>query len=364
MSCIGVLYNSVANQNPNPDDKVMADFQINYWKLPKKYWGYTRFLDLGVLLYDAKDVSSILFYVPFKINDGQLSDLGKVLANDNLLSILFNEPFKVENDPNIRDYRFATSTGEKKQAFWIACLASTDFKVHPQVHGTLVEVLLKTKPNAQKGIKKAADEKKDNYNLYIRIRISNISDVSLSYIESVSNDFFQSVFSRTEMMNLHVNAIGEFDEEDYKDLVSQHSFVVFNKVHFFFIGSSEEETILGTTSYTDNRLLDSKKWTPYIGGNNPQNRKCLAYHWKKTGPTESCNIFLRTVYSSANVWKILKYSAIVVLLGAMGSFLASFITPSCECENRQCKEVHISNTDLKAPSDVVMDNNKEVKQNR
>ena len=354
MSCIGVLYNSVANQNPNPDEKVMADFQINYWKLPKRHWGYTRFLDLGVLLYDAKDVSSILFYVPFKISETQLSDLGKVLANDNLLSILFNEPFKVENDPNIRDYRYATSTGEKKQAFWIACLASTDFKVYPLVHGTLVEVLFKTKPTAQKGIKKAAEEKKENYNIYIRIRISNLSDVSLSYIESVSNDFFQSVFSRTEMMNLHVNAIGEFDEEDYKDLVSQHSFVAFNKVHFFFIGSSEEETIIGTTTYTDNRLLDSKKWTPYIGDNNPQDRKCLAYHWKKTGPTESCNIFLRTVYSSANLWKILKYSAIVVLLGALGSFLASFITPGCECDNSECREVQITNTVANAPADTIV----------
>lgn len=358
MSCIGVLYNSVANQNPNPDDKVMADFQINYWKLPKKHWGYTRFLDLGVLLYDAKDVRSILFYMPFKITESRLSDLGKVLVNDNLLSILFNEPFKVENDPNIRDYRYAISTGEKRQSFWIACLASTDFRIYPLGHGTLVEVLFKTKPSAQNGIIKAADDKKDNYNIYIRIRVSNLSDVSLSYIESVSNDFFQSVFSRTEMMNLHVNAIGEFDEEDYKDLVSQHSFVAFNKVHFFFIGSSEEETVLGSTSYTDNRLLDSKKWNPYIGDNNPQNRKCLAYHWKKIGPIESCNIFLRTVYSSANILKILKYSAIVVLLGAIGSFLASIIMAQCcECDNSQCNEVNIVNKVSKVPTDIVNDKN-------
>jgi hypothetical protein len=326
MSCIGVLYNSVANQNPNLDEKVMSDFQINYWKLPKKHWGYSRFLDLGLLLYDAKDVSSILFYVPFKLSADQLSDLGKQLADDNLLSILFNEPFKVENNPNIRDYRYATSTGEKKQSFWIACLASSDFCIHPLEHGTLVEVLLKTKPSLQKEIKNADEENSDKLNIYIRIRINKLEDKSLSYIESVSNDFFQSVFSRTEMMNLHINAIGEFNEADYKDLVSKHSFVAFYKVHFFFIGSSEDETILGTTSYTDNRLLDSDKWTPYIGNNNPQNRKCLAYHWKKTGPIESCNIFLRTVYSSANVWKILKYSILVVILGAFGSFLASLFT--------------------------------------
>lgn len=345
MSCIGVLYDSVANQNPNLDEKLMADFQVNYWKLPKMRWGYTRFLDFGLLLYDAKDVSSVQFYLPFKVEAVQVADLGRMLANDNLLSILFNEPFRVENDPNIRDYQYASSTGEKKQAFWIACLASTDFKIHPLKHGTILEVLFKTKPNLQKGIKKADDEKRDNYNLYIRIRINNLSEKSLSYIESVSNDFFQSVFSRTEMINLHINAIGEFDDDDYKDLVSKHSFLVFSKVHFFFIGSSEEETILGTTTYTDNRLLDSKKWKPYIGGNNPQGRKCLAYHWKKTGPMDNCNIFLRTVYSSANLWKILKYSAIVIILGAMGSMLSSVVLPSsaCNCPPTQNDTVNCAN---------------------
>lgn len=328
MSCIGVLYDSVEKQNPNLNEKVMVDFQINYWKLPKKHWGYTRFLDLGVLLYDAKDVSSIHFYVPFKISEGQLSDLGKLLTDDNLLSILFNEPFKVENDSGIRDYRYASSTGEKKQEFWIACLAPTDFKVHPLEHGSLIEVLFKTKPTVQKGIKNTSEEKKDNYNVYIRIRINKLSDKSFSYIESVSNDFFQSVFTRTEMMNLHINAIGEFNEDDYKDLVSKHSFVAFYKIHFFFIGSSKDETILGTTTYTDNKLLDSDKWIPYVGENNPQKRKCLAYHWKKTGPIESCNIFLRTVYSSTNIWKIFKYSILAIVLGALGSFIASFFTPN------------------------------------
>lgn len=332
MSCIGVLYSSKANQNPNPSDKVMADFHLNYWKLPQKYWGYTRFLDLGVLVYDAKDIDSILFYLPFHLVDNQLEDLGNILANDNLLSILFNDSFRVEDDSRIIGYRYASSNGEKKQAFWIACLTSTDFKVHSLKHGTLVEVMMKTKPNVKKGIKNTDEVNTDNYNLYLRYRIKNLQEKSLSYIESVSNDFFQSVFSRTEMMNLHINAIGEIDEEDNKDLVSKYSFVAFTKVHFFFIGSSEEETISGTTNYTDSRLLDSKKWTPYIGSNNPQNRKCLAYHWKKTGPMESCNIFVRTVYSSANIFKIVKYSLIVVILGAMGSLLASLATPSCKCD--------------------------------
>ena len=53
---------------------------------------------------------------------------------------------------------------------------------------------------------------------------------------------------------------------------------------------------------------------------------------------ENCNIFIRTVYSSANIWKIVKYSLIVIILGAMGSLLGSFFTSGCKCELEQVND--------------------------
>ena len=78
----------------------------------------------------------------------------------------------------------------------------------------------------------------------------------------------------------------------------------------------------------------TKKWKLYIGDNNPKGKKCLAYHWKKSGNLSSCNIFLRTVYSSANIVKILKYSFIVLILGILASCIASFLTSNCNCKAR------------------------------
>lgn len=338
MSCIGVLYKSKASNNPNPGDAVMADLQVNYWKLPRKHWGYNRFIDLGVLVYDAQDLDSILFYVPFRLKEDDLSDLGEILVKEDLLGTLFNEPYRIENAPKYPGYHYASTFGddETKQGFWIYSLTKTNFKVTHLSVGSLIEVSFKTKPSASQNIK-SVDENKDNkLNLYIRFRINYVLKNSLSYIESVSNDFFQSVFSRTEMMNLHINSIGEIDDDDYKNLASKYSFVNFYKIHFFFVASSEEEAVAGTTNYTDSRLLDSPKWKQYVGDNNPQNRKCLAYHWKLKGSLDRGNFFFRTIYSSANILKILKYSFVILFLGIMSSYCASMLPQSCSSVDCVC----------------------------
>lgn len=334
MSCIGVLYRTKTEKSPNSDNSINVDFQVNYWKLPKKFYGYWRFLDFGVLVHDAKDIESVLFYVPFKLKKEDLKDLGNVLVKDNLLSILFNDSYKIEDNPEIPGYHYASTTRDAdKSGFWVYSLSASNFEVHDLSVGTLIEVDIKTKPKLKMGIQNADNDKKeDDYNLYFRFRIGDIPDSALGYIESVSNDFFQNAFSKAEIVNLDINTISEMDEDDYKNIVSKYSFVNFNKIHFFFVASSKEETIYGSTDYSDSRILDSRKWGVYIDSNNPQQRKCIAYHWKKSEPIKNCNILLRTIYSSVNVKTILKYIFVVLLLGILASYIASSISPKCDCQ--------------------------------
>ena len=86
----------------------------------------------------------------------------------------------------------------------------------------------------------------------------------------------------------------------------------------------------GNSNYNDCRLLDSGRWKPYLFGLDLSKRKCIAYHWsfKATSSSElldKCNIFLRTVYKSSNIKKILVYSSVVVGLGVLGSLISSLI---------------------------------------
>jgi len=343
MSCIGVLYKSEKVSPQEPVDRLSTDLHINYWKLPRKCCGYNRFLDFGLFVNNANDINSLQFYLPFHIEKSNLTDLGNTMAKDNLLSVLFNEKYKIETFPDAPEYKHASSMSSEnpKPDFWLYCLSNTDFDVEKLSKGTLIKVSIKTKPPEVKN-KPREDEHESSYNLYIRFRIRNLLENQLGFLESVSNDFFQNAFSKTEMVNMYINSLEEFDENDYKTLVSDYSFVSFNKIHFFFVGSSKDERVLGMTNYTDCRLLDSTKWHPYIGDNNPNNRKCLAYHWKKDGPVESSNFFFRTVFSNANFWIILKYCLVIVVLGAISSYAASYI-PIWNKQNATIEKTRTSN---------------------
>lgn len=97
---------------------------------------------------------------------------------------------------------------------------------------------------------------------------------------------------------------------------------------FFFIGSSENEQVAGNVGYHDCRLLDSSKWKNYEDAINDKRKKYLAYHWsiKNNGTSfTTCNVFLRTIYSSLNLKKSIKYCLIVILLGFFGSYLCNMV---------------------------------------
>ena len=164
--------------------------------------------------------------------------------------------------------------------------------------------------------------------VYFRLRISNLKKNDFYYEERVSNDVFQSAFSKAEMVDIRINEIREFDKEVVDDLRKNRHFVSFDKFHFFFIGSSENEQVAGNVGFHDCRLLDSSKWKNYEDAINDKRKKYLAYHWSiKNNATAftTCNVFLRTIYSSLNFKKSFKYCLIVIILGFIGSFLCNMV---------------------------------------
>lgn len=54
--------------------------------------------------------------------------------------------------------------------------------------------------------------------VYFRLRISNLKKNDFYYEERVSNDVFQSAFSKAEMVDIRINEIREFDKEVVDDL--------------------------------------------------------------------------------------------------------------------------------------------------
>ncbi|MCM1078512.1 MAG: hypothetical protein NC344_00015 [Bacteroidales bacterium] len=322
MNSIGILYKIRQGCTPRENVGINADLHVNYWKLPIKGGNYDRFIDFGVMVYEVgNDIDELYFYFPFEVLEADLEDLGKSLSQKDLLCLLFGADYELRNGIST-SYTYADTKTEGKLSFWMYQLDKPNFEIVKKQSGTIVKVKIKTHPNNETVIKEG-NYKKDSqkYNLYIRFRVNNITDKNLYNSETLSNDFIQSAFSKTEMTDIYINDKRSFDKSDYQDLSNMGTFFTFSKFHFFFVGSSCEETVSGQTTYKDCRPISYADWAEYLGGHNPQKLMCIAYHWNVDVQNAGCKVFLRTVYSSKDIYRIIKYSFYVFGM----SFLATLV---------------------------------------
>ena len=327
MNSIAILYSMKKSNAPRIGEGINAELHINYWKIPKESGNYQRFIDFGIMINDvAQDIHSVYFYFPFSFDTDCLEDLGGKLKESELLCTLFNGDYIIRNIPKSPSYYDVTPQNTDRSPFWLYELGKSNFEVEQlsSNKGVLLKIQIKSIPKNSIGIQPKTNESgKSKHNLYFRFRINRLPQGAPFYEEEISNDFFQSAFSKTEMLDFRLNEIRELDKKVYEEIIDSRNFLQFSKIHFFFIGSSEDEKVVGNTDYCDCRLLDSERWKPYLQDINLHDRKCIAYHWTYRSNCNmhliKCNIFLRTVYKSINKGKICKYCGVIILL----SFLAS-----------------------------------------
>lgn len=273
----------------------------------------------------SESLDSITITVPFTIQEESISDLSKYLYAEDFTSYLFGGSYQVLTLKDCPTYRYAKDRNGGK-TFCIYELCSNSITVSKLVRGSKITISFLSEPKNLNEIKETVEggENANSYNLYLRFRIRELENESFCFTEDISNDFIQSAFSRSEMSNIKINELREIDHNDVQELTNQNSFVTFNKLHFFFIGSSEDEAVSGSTPYDSCSLLEPSIWKDYIGDMNPQNKKCISYHWSSVNK-EKHNIFFKTVYSSGNLFKQVKYAIVVVLLSAFGSFIYDMV---------------------------------------
>lgn len=323
MSSINVLYRTKTSSIPNGETvNVHGDLHINYWKLPNDADGYNRALDFGVYLEDLSEtIASLIITVPFKVDRANILDLSQKLSNEDFTSYLFGGSYQILSLKDCPTYKYAKDRSGNK-SFCIYELCSSSINVSDLERGTKIMISIQSEPKGLNEIKERVDgvETTNSYNLYLRFRIQEVKEGSFCFTENISNDFIQSAFSKSEMSNIKINELREIDHNDFQDLTSQNSFVTIGKLHFFFIGSSEDEAVSGSTPYESCSLLEPSIWDDYISNLNPLNKKCISYHWSSIN-REKHNIFFKTVYSSRNLIKQVKYALVVIVLSILGAMI-------------------------------------------
>lgn len=334
MDSIGILYSKRINTQ-EPDSNVCVELHMNYLKTIKYFnlgskpifrRGYNRYLDIGVMIKPpVKDIEAIYLYLPFVVEESNISDLGESIKDPSMFCTLFNGDYTIQNISEHPLYHEVKPVSGDKELFWLYSLGKNTYSLEKLVKGSLIKIELKELPPTGNFVQ---GENTKGPGVYFRLRISNLKKNDFYYEERVSNDVFQSAFSKAEMVDIRINEIREFDKEVVDDLRKNRHFVNFDKFHFFFIGSSENEQVAGNVGFHDCRLLDSSKWKNYEDAINDKRKKYLAYHWsiKNNGTAfTTCNVFLRTIYSSLNFKKSFKYCLIVIILGFIGSYLCNMV---------------------------------------
>ena len=324
MSSISFQYLSNAADRPNPTRDLLADLQICYWKLPKNR-GFERFVDFGLLLHEVtSSLKSVSLYFPFHIKDEQVCDLGGKIADGNMLGFLFNADCKVANVVQSISCHAVEFYDEARTTFVLYSFGKR-FKIEDYAVGSRLIIPLEDLPDETNLFSETSSKeaKIGPGNVYVRFRLENLKETDFGHIEPVSNDFLQSAFSKMEMLNFHINEFKEYPEEDIVEIRKGWNNYGLTKLEFSFVGSSEDEKVIGHKSYTEIRLLDNKTWLSYLDNHNPKRKQCIEHYWKYESKIPN-NIFIRSVYSSPIIGKVLKYCVIIILLNLIACGLYDF----------------------------------------
>lgn len=337
-------------QAKDPNDKqVTADLHVNYWKLPRCIWGssYTRFVDIGIMIHDyANYLNSIQVFIPFKIKQIQIKDLGgKIGSSTELLCSLFNEEFVCTNDQNAKSYYSVnTPPGSAHKPFFIYKLDIENFDVCEVGNGSLLNIKILTVPSNIKGLQEIKDKNTKEIplaNLYLRFRIENLKKNTFCSITSIQNDVLQKAFSKIEYLDFKVNRRRDIEGKVQEIINKEYVYLKYKKIHFFFGSSFKDGEIEGSLPLKDTRIIDISRWAKYFEDVKfNSNSVMTTHHWEAKAEgnelKERFDLFFKTKYSSDSFFKILWYIAIVIVLGAAGSLLANKIQPD---ETIQLREV-------------------------
>lgn len=320
MDSIGIYYTTKSNSSPNdPTGTISTDLHINYIKGKPEGGKYKRYLDFGIkIIDDARKVDSIFFYFPFCVTSNDISDLGEICSKNDFLSTLFNQNYTISNDSNASYLRVEPNSSDKK-TFYLYKLGIENFSFRNLSNNhTLLQIHIKSLPK-QTGIAKD----KEDLSIYFRFRLQPSSIDGLFHLERMSNNFLQSAFSKVEMLDFSINEIRKMSVKVIEELSTENRIALrFKKIHFHFIGSSDDEQVDGSTRYMDCALLDVERWGEYLKDIDIKHHQCISYHWCKKSEDNSTipgyNIFFRTTFKDLSVITLIKYSLYMVGLSFVG----------------------------------------------
>lgn len=297
---------------------VSADFHFNYW--PKSISDHkqkTSYLDIGVMLHSYKNLSNLCFWFPNGTSDNlswqeNINDLGKLLNDATLASLIFNRSVKVSNGAIPKQLEIEKA--DNSSPFIVYQLSSENISFSNQYDGTILIIDLSN------AIKDSNDKP-----IYVRFRLKGDFLSAIARVINVKNKLFQSAFTETSYIDFRFNDVRSMSAS-MQEHFQHHPGLLIQKVHFLLMTRSDEE--LTSPDNITARILEPKLWESYIGHDICD--VCVANHWKfvpedNKNSLESCIIYARYKVQHCNFTTIALYLLILFLLTVTFNVFSSFL---------------------------------------
>lgn len=299
------------------------DVHINFWHVSTKE---SPFIDFGIKITDYKHVQKITFSAPFPVSVKEIFDLSYVLTSNETQLIFSDLTYKFETIP--KKYSLISNDSETIVFLPIKCdLNGENFFTGVETNDsneqnfniTIDMTQYKALPNAS--------------SIYFRFRIKNEAILG-KFLHKLQekNYYLESAFVERQIIDIKFNDARNIDRSEFTRVESENCiYAKFKSIHLFLmVPSSYEVTIWD--NFSECRQLEDG-WDNYLLNNidskKIDNKNILVYHWKKKAYRK--NYFdkftqlIRIELKDTNLKLIIYYCFIVVLLGAIGSGLATFI---------------------------------------
>ncbi|UZP68727.1 hypothetical protein N1030_07085 [Desulfovibrio mangrovi] len=292
-----------------------ADLHINIWRLPSKGIGkiHDHFFDIGIMIYNPKEISKFNIFIP-KHNgtyySGGIQDLVPYMKDVSVLSSVFNEDLGI----NVINDAYQHRVSKDDELFCILNeLTHSDYDMSIiEGEGVVFSVLVPDNINGK---------------VYFRLRMKGEALLGCISEEKLANSYLQRFLSRVEITDLQINELRTISKR-LRDEIRDKGEFVFNKVHIFYVCSSDNEILVNSPQYGVCRYLECDVWKKYIDHaylNSKRHNGVLAYHWKFKGDVKSCLVLIKNKYDRTTCLLWLRYAVIVlfftVALGCMSNYI-------------------------------------------
>ncbi len=316
-----------------------VELHFNYWRQIRTKGGQSEdYLDIGLMIVNAKALSCASIYLPVKLESSNVTDLSSMFKESSIATGIFNTHLTAANASNsawvdltesasnsffARVYRFAA--GENG-------LEKGELALEECNGGTLLKI-------TSAAIERGCEDLKDDQRLYCRLRVVLPSTEGNGFVNVITppDRHLLSSSDNIEYIDFRLNQARNLPDNIQRLMATAsrgHVLPQITRVDFLLVVGVAADHVGGHEIHK-HRLLETELWKKYLAHGDKVDLQdgMVIYHWRdkidspddKNRSVGDFNAFVKFRIRRSDPWSVKRYLLVAFSIGAVGSLIASAV---------------------------------------